>query len=117
MPGDDFKVLVVDDDDTILDLHTAILERLGVRFVATTHPEKALSHLREGGFQVLITDNNMPGMGGCELIATARREHVLPAKTIMVTGMQPKFCSSDCTPNQVILKPFTPAMMRSALIT
>jgi CheY-like chemotaxis protein len=68
------KVLVVDDDPLVLDVTAQMLEELGCEVVMTTNPCLALALLAGNGFEILITDINMPEMSGYELAERARRE-------------------------------------------
>ncbi|GEN08568.1 Response regulator receiver domain-containing protein [Myxococcus fulvus] len=66
-------VLVVDDEPVVLDICARLLERESdlVVLVAAS-AEEALPILREQRIDVLVTDKNLPGMGGVELVAQAR---------------------------------------------
>ncbi|HAR96775.1 MAG TPA: hypothetical protein DCR97_12565 [Deltaproteobacteria bacterium] len=62
-------ILFVDDEEVIVDMARHTLEQLGYRVIAVTDPSKALEHfLREPRrFDIVITDQIMPGMTGTEL--------------------------------------------------
>jgi CheY-like chemotaxis protein len=67
-------VLVVDDEPVVLDICARLLERepdLVVTLAQTA--EEALPLLQEQRFDVLVTDKNLPGLDGIELIAAARK--------------------------------------------
>jgi CheY-like chemotaxis protein len=51
-----------------------MLERLGYRVSAYTHPEKALEEYRRGPgtFDLVFSDLTMPGMNGLQLLAAVR---------------------------------------------
>lgn len=67
------RILVVDDDVIILMNTAAMLEDLGHVAVEAGSGEEALSLLEQGErFDLLITDQAMPGMIGSELVAAAR---------------------------------------------
>ncbi|WP_434345194.1 response regulator [Myxococcus virescens] len=102
-------VLVVDDEPVVLDICARLLERdadLVVTLAASA--EDALPLLAEQRFDVLVTDKNLPGMGGVELIAEARR--LQPSlEAVMITG----YASSESVvaafaagASDYILKPF-----------
>src|SRR5688572_19765577 len=67
-------VLVVDDDASVAE---ALADTLRPEFevLAVTAPEAALTALDADDVAVLIADQRMPGMGGVELLAEARRRH------------------------------------------
>ncbi|AGC44390.1 response regulator [Myxococcus stipitatus DSM 14675] len=66
-------VLVVDDEPVVLDICARLLERESDLVVLVAESaEEALPLLREQRIDVLVTDKNLPGMGGVELVAQAR---------------------------------------------
>lgn len=81
-----YKVLVVDDEEIVRDVLSTLLGReqdLAIHTAETA--EAALSLIDREHFHVLITDKNLPGMGGIDLIREARsRRDALEA--IMITG-------------------------------
>ena len=66
------RVLVVDDELSILHVLQRTLETAGYQVTACTDPFRALEHLKEGTYQVLSADYMMPGMTGSEFLAQAR---------------------------------------------
>jgi CheY-like chemotaxis protein len=68
------RVLVVDDDPKIVEIVCLLLRRVGFAVEATTDSAEALALLtREtGAFDALVSDHDMPGMSGSELIDRAR---------------------------------------------
>ncbi len=63
------RILIVDDESSIVNLHKTVLQRLGYRVTATTNSEEALEKIRlhPEQFDLLITDQTMPGLSGFEL--------------------------------------------------
>ena len=63
------RILVVDDEDVIVNLNKTTLERLGYTVTATTNSKEALKiiRLQPGQFDLIITDQTMPGLSGIEL--------------------------------------------------
>lgn len=66
-------VLVVDDDRTMLRVITRILEQMGHRCTAVESAEDAMRSLAERRVDLVITDVNMAGLSGLELVELARR--------------------------------------------
>ena len=67
------RVLVVDDEAVVRDVVARILTREpDLAVTVAEDAEAALALLRTHRFDVLVTDKNLPGMGGTELIAEAR---------------------------------------------
>lgn len=80
-------VLVVDDTPTIVTLLKRVLERQGCRVEAATSPSQAIeiAALLGDDLGLLITDYNMRGMTGTQLIAVLRESRPgLP--TLIITG-------------------------------
>lgn len=62
-PGGSERVLLVDDEESIVRVMTRMLERLGFRATGCESAEEALEKLREepgGGFDVVVTDQPAP---------------------------------------------------------
>lgn len=79
-----FKVLLVDDDPTLLSSLSRMLSRTYDVTLAGSGAE-ALARLHEAPHPVVVTDMRMPGMNGLELIEAARA--VAPdASYLMLTG-------------------------------
>jgi CheY-like chemotaxis protein len=79
------SVLIVDDDRQTRGLMEAIFSRLKWNIAVARDGDEALKILREKKFDLLFTDNNMPGMLGKELAGTVKI--VWPEiKIIMATG-------------------------------
>ena len=65
------RVLYIDDDDSLVLIIERMLKRRGMRVSGFIEPREALSALRANpsGFDVVVSDYNMPGMSG---LAVAR---------------------------------------------
>ncbi|SMD02021.1 PAS domain-containing protein [Desulfocicer vacuolatum DSM 3385] len=85
--GGGLRILVVDDEPMILKLNTAVLEKQGHKVTAFINSVEALEQIsREPqNFDLVITDQTMPGMTGVELA-----EHILTIRAelpiILCTG-------------------------------
>jgi PAS domain S-box-containing protein len=79
-------LLYVDDEQDLLSLGKLFLERGGDFSVTTTmFPEEVLRHLSEGSFDAIISDYQMPGMDGIELLKRVR-DMGLTIPFILFTG-------------------------------
>jgi len=67
--GSGHKILVVEDEGTLLEIVKAMLEELEYQVITETNPEDALAFLRETSDppDLVITDVIMPGMSGKEM--------------------------------------------------
>ena len=81
-----FRILVVDDDPAICELLTAKLRFSGFAAQSCTNGEDALKVLSKEKFDAIISDLNMPGISGLELLGAARR--IVPhAAFLIATGV------------------------------
>jgi two-component system cell cycle sensor histidine kinase/response regulator CckA len=71
-PGPGPRVLVVDDEEAVRRILGRLLSEAGCRVTLAEHAEGALSLLRIGGFDLLLTDWIMPGMDGLALARTVK---------------------------------------------
>lgn len=74
------KVLVVDDDQSIVNALTSLLEREGHTVTGHTNPLTAAS---EVGFDAVITDFNMPSIDGVALLERLREHNPLARRFLM----------------------------------
>ncbi len=82
----DGRVLIVDDDESVLALLRATLCREGYNVTAVSEPRRAVALLKEQEFGLLLSDQQMPEMTGLELLAQARR--IRPDTTrVLITGV------------------------------
>lgn len=67
--GDNQRVLYIDDEEPLVFLVVRVLERNGYRCTGCTDPRNALELFRQDpqGFDLVITDMNMPGMNGLDV--------------------------------------------------
>jgi len=117
-----FNVLIVDDSFPMRSVIKKTIKvsgfKVGKIFDASDGKE-ALSILREEWLDLVLTDYNMPGMNGLELLREMKRDELLKSiPVIMVTteGSEQRtkqFTEQGC--DDYIKKPFTPEEIRSKL--
>jgi two-component system KDP operon response regulator KdpE len=66
------RILLVDDESAIRRALRPPLVELGFQVVDVSRGEEALQMLRAGGFDVVLLDVNMPGIGGIETLRRIR---------------------------------------------
>lgn len=99
------KILVVDDDATLLSLLVDTLAAIGYKAVGVSSGFDALETLRQEQFDLLITDIKMPGMDGIALSKKVRRHHPdLPI--LFVTGVASPEIIGRASPDGFLAKPF-----------
>ena len=79
------RLLVIDDEKTLLKLFVNRLERLSYQVFSAASGPEALEILQDQEVDVLITDFRMPEMDGCEIITRALQLYPL-LQSIVVTG-------------------------------
>jgi len=79
------KVLFVDDDKTFRKVMKRELSRMRYSVVCADSGESALDELKKQGFDVIILDIKMPGMGGLEALKKIK-ETASETEVIMLTG-------------------------------
>ncbi|GDY12946.1 hypothetical protein LBMAG53_18240 [Planctomycetota bacterium] len=78
-------VLICDDDPTIGLILKAHLSSRGFDCTVVHSATEALAILGQGRIQVLVTDLDMPGMDGIELLRAMRTQGVI-TRSVVVTG-------------------------------
>ena len=82
-----YRVLVVDDDCTLREVVSRAVQRMGHIVVTARDAETALEHATTARdpFDVVITDVDLPGMDGIELLEVLRTR--IPTQcVVVVTG-------------------------------
>lgn len=113
------RVLVVDDEDSIVELITHILSESGYDVIGFTQPEKALEFFKKDGASIdfAILDYTMPTMTG--IVLAGHLHEINPdMKMLLATGMlnqETLDISSSVGIHSVIKKPFRAAQLLSLL--
>jgi CheY-like chemotaxis protein len=102
------KLLLVDDDETVLSGLTGILEAHGFEVTAAANVPEALKHILSDRFDVLLSDLHMPGAADGLTVVSAMR-HVHPQAVTIVLSANPDMArAADAILKQadeVLLKP------------
>lgn len=86
VPVEETDLLIVDDDAGIRTLLSAILSKSGYRVRTAKDGFSALAEIRNEIPDILLSDLNMPGMSGFELLSVVRRRFPL-IQTIAMSSM------------------------------
>jgi len=114
------KILIVDDFSTMRRIIKNLLRDLGFNNTAEADDgNSALPMLRAGGIQFLITDWNMPGMTGIELLKAVRADESLKTlPVLMVTAEQKReqiIEAAQAGVNGYVVKPFTASTLKEKI--
>ena len=114
------KILVVDDFSTMRRIIKNLLRDLG--FTNTQEADDgntALPMLQAGNFDFLVTDWNMPGMQGIDLLKAVRADAKLKTMPVLMVTAESKreqiIEAAQAGVNGYIVKPFTAATLNEKL--
>jgi len=80
------RILVVDDEEGMRYMCKSALERAGYGVDVSENAQEALELLeKEKDYELVLTDLNLPGRNGLELISEIRKKHPR-CKTLLMTG-------------------------------
>lgn len=117
----DLKFLIVDDSLTMRRIVANSLKNLGYEnFVEAGDGKEALTKLAaDDGINFVITDWNMPGLSGLDLIKAIRsNDKLLSLPVLMVTtrGVKEDIVEAlNAKVNNYIVKPFTPQVLKEKI--
>jgi len=116
----DIKILVVDDFSTMRRIIKNLLRDLGFTNVDEADDGKtALPILQQGRIDFLITDWNMPGMTGIDLLKAVRADPNLShIPVLMVTAEAKKeqiIAAAQAGVNGYVIKPFTAVVLKEKI--
>jgi CheY-like chemotaxis protein len=100
------SVLLVDDDDSVREVCTAMLEDIGCKVVAVPGGAEALDQLKSQQFSLLLTDIAMPAMNGVELVREARK--IAPEMPVLFASgyADLQVFADDLAEETVVRKPY-----------
>ncbi len=80
------NILLIDDDHNSRNVLTALLTSSGHHVQAAESAEMALTVLKEDSFAIIITDLNLPGASGIDILKWVK-ENATDTSVILITGM------------------------------
>ncbi|HAF01664.1 MAG TPA: chemotaxis protein CheY [Methylophilaceae bacterium] len=120
MANPNMKFLVVDDFSTMRRIVRNLLKELGYSNVDEAEDGAiALSKLKAGGFDFVVSDWNMPNMDGLTMLQNIRSDpSIASLPVLMVTAEAKKeniIAAASAGANGYIVKPFTAATLDEKL--
>ena len=116
----DMKILIVDDFSTMRRIIKNLLRDLG--FTNTAEADDgatALPMLQNGNFDFLVTDWNMPGMTGIDLLKAVRSDGKLKDLPVLMVTAEAKrdqiVEAAQAGVNGYVVKPFTAAVLKEKI--
>ncbi|CAD85834.1 MULTISPECIES: chemotaxis response regulator CheY [Nitrosomonas] len=120
MTDKNLRFLVVDDFSTMRRIIRNLLKELGFNNVEEAEDgAMALKKLRDGGFDFVVSDWNMPNMDGLTMLQNVRADDALKdIPVLMVTAEAKKeniIAAAQAGASGYIVKPFTAATLDEKL--
>nr|WP_170272576.1 chemotaxis response regulator CheY [Litorivicinus lipolyticus] len=116
----DMRILVVDDFSTMRRIVKNLLRDLG--FTNTVEADDgltALPILKTGQIEFLVTDWNMPGMSGLDLLKKVRADENLKHIPVLMVTAEAKreqiIMAAQAGVNGYVVKPFTAATLKEKI--
>lgn len=81
------NVLVIDDDTMLLDVIKEMLERNGMNCTTCATSKKVVKAMRGKDYDLLLSDIQMPGTNGFDLLTLLRNSNIGNSRTIPVVAM------------------------------
>ncbi len=116
----DMKFLVVDDFSTMRRIIKNLLNDLGYQNVLEADDgQTALPILQAGGIDFLVTDWNMPGMPGLDLLKAVRSDPKLAKLPVLMLTAEAKreqiIEAAQAGVNGYVIKPFTAVTLKEKI--
>lgn len=114
------KILVVDDFSTMRRIVKNLLQELGYSDITEADDgNTALPLLKAGGFDFLITDWNMPGMPGLDLLKAVRADSKLAKMPVLMLTAEAKreqiIEAAQAGVSGYVIKPFTAVTLKEKI--
>ncbi len=101
------RILIVDDDEELSSLLTELLTREGFRVDCQNDGARGLAAALSGGYDLLVLDVMLPGLGGFEILTRVRRETRLPVLMLTARGEdEDRIIGLDLGADDYLPKPF-----------
>lgn len=112
------EILFAEDDDLLRNSLTFYLKNNGFSVTAVGNGLQVKELLKSTKFDVIITDLNMPFLGGMEVINLVRNELKLATPIIVLTAFGVEKAELDAFEigaSEFISKPFSPSILKARI--
>lgn len=120
MADKNMRILVVDDFPTMRRIVRSLLKELGFTNVEEAEDgQEGLTRLREGGYDFVVSDWNMPNLDGLEMLKIIRADDALKALPVLMVTAEAKkeniIAAAQAGANGYVVKPFTAATLEEKM--
>ncbi|MBL7251686.1 chemotaxis response regulator CheY [Alloalcanivorax sp. C16-2] len=114
------SILVVDDFPTMRRIVRSLLKELGFTNVEEAEDgQEALTKLKAGGFDFVVSDWNMPNLDGLEMLKQIRADDAMKSLPVLMVTAEAKkdniVAAAQAGANGYIVKPFTAVTLEEKL--
>lgn len=100
------RILVVEDDQDVLEVMVRHLEARGYNVIAAKDGMEGLERLKNGGYDLVITDIVMPYVSGVGIVSAAKSSGAgVPVIAITGYGKEPESAAIESNADLVLSKP------------
>src|ERR1044071_6023696 len=103
-------ILWVDDEIDLLKPHILFLQEKGYDVATATNGEDAIDKINKNGYDIVLLDENMPGLSGIETLVRIKNKHAeLPV--IMITKSEEEHIMEEAIGSKItdyLIKPVNP---------
>lgn len=113
-----FSILIVDDDPAQINLLREFLKSTGIAFDSSQDGAEALEKLKEKPFDLILTDIQMPGMDGFELLSLIKKDSNLAFIPLLALSGQTDISESEYLEmgfSGSLLKPYSVEKLRATI--
>lgn len=120
MVSKSLKILVVDDFPTMRRIIRNLLKELGFENVDEAEDgQMALDKLRNGSFEFVVSDWNMPNLDGLAMLQQIRADPAMAKLPVLMVTAEAKkeniIAAAQAGANGYVVKPFTAATLEEKL--
>ncbi|GEN23668.1 chemotaxis response regulator CheY [Halomonas cupida] len=120
MADKNMRILVVDDFPTMRRIVRSLLKELGFNNVEEAEDgQEGLTRLREGGYDFVVSDWNMPNLDGLEMLKIIRADDALKSLPVLMVTAEAKkeniIAAAQAGANGYVVKPFTAATLEEKM--